>query len=75
MRMTVGSRGMLVGELAMFVSRGSVLLGVFVLAEIVESAHSCRPVPDIGFNKFGSYYKKAKEKANSTLWLCFRGLG
>jgi hypothetical protein len=33
--MTVGSRGMLVGELAMFVSRGSVLLGVFVLAEIV----------------------------------------
>ena len=33
--MTVGSRGMFVGELAMFVSRGCVLLRVVVLAEIV----------------------------------------
>ena len=33
--MTVGSRGMFVGELAMFVGRGCVLLRVFVLAEIV----------------------------------------
>jgi hypothetical protein len=71
--MTVG--GMLVGKLAMFVSRGSVLFGIFVLAEIVKSAHSCLPVPDIGLNKLGPYYKKAKENANSTLWLCFRGLG
>ena len=35
LRMTVGSRGMFVGELAMFVGRGCVLLRVFVLAEIV----------------------------------------
>jgi hypothetical protein len=33
--MTVGSRGMFVGELAMFMSRGRVLLRVVVLAEIV----------------------------------------
>jgi hypothetical protein len=31
----VGSRGMFVGELAMFVSRGRMLLRVVVLAEIV----------------------------------------
>ena len=35
LRMTVGSRGMFVGELAMFMSRGRVLLRVVVLAEIV----------------------------------------
>jgi hypothetical protein len=35
LRMTVGSRGMFVRELAMFVRRGCVLLRVFVLAEIV----------------------------------------
>jgi len=35
MRMTVGSRGMFVGELAMFVSGGCVLLRLFVLAMIV----------------------------------------
>ena len=35
LRMTVGSRGMFVGELTMFVGRGCVLLRVFVLAEIV----------------------------------------
>ncbi|HEY6433430.1 MAG TPA: hypothetical protein VIZ17_15735 [Acetobacteraceae bacterium] len=33
--MTVGGRGMFVGKLAMFVCRGCLLLGVFVLAEIV----------------------------------------
>jgi hypothetical protein len=33
--MTVGCRGVLVTGLAMFVSRSCVLLGVFVLAEIV----------------------------------------
>ena len=33
--MTVGCRGEFVTGLAMFVSRGCVLLGVFVLAEIV----------------------------------------
>jgi hypothetical protein len=33
--MTVGSRGMLVGKLAMFESRGRVLLCLFVLAELV----------------------------------------
>jgi hypothetical protein len=33
--MTVGSRGMSVGELTMFVSRGCVLLGLFVLTLIV----------------------------------------
>jgi hypothetical protein len=33
--MTVGSRGMFVGELAMFVSRGRMLLRVVVLAEVV----------------------------------------
>jgi hypothetical protein len=33
--MTVGSRGMFVGLLAMFMSRGCVLLGIFVLALIV----------------------------------------
>jgi hypothetical protein len=32
----VGSRGLFVGKLAMFMSCGCVLLGVFVLAEIVE---------------------------------------
>ncbi len=36
MRMTVGSRGMSLGKLAMFVSRGCVLLCVFVLADIVK---------------------------------------
>jgi hypothetical protein len=35
LRMTVGSRGMFVRELAMFESRGCVLLRLFVLAEIV----------------------------------------
>jgi hypothetical protein len=35
MRMTVGSRGMFVSELSMFKSRGCVLLGVVMLAEIV----------------------------------------
>jgi hypothetical protein len=35
MRETVGSRALLVGELAMFVSRGCVHLGLVVLAEIV----------------------------------------
>ena len=35
LRMIVGSRGMFVGELAMFEGRGCVLLRVFVLAEIV----------------------------------------
>ena len=35
-RKTVGGRGVFVGKLAMFMSRGCVLLGVFVLAEIVE---------------------------------------
>ena len=34
--MTVGSRRMFVGELAMFVSRSRVLLRRFVLAEIVK---------------------------------------
>jgi hypothetical protein len=34
--MTVGSRRMFVGELAMFVSRNCVLLRLFVLAEIVK---------------------------------------
>ena len=34
--MTVGSRRMVVGELAMFVSRSCVLLRRFVLAEIVK---------------------------------------
>jgi len=34
--MTVGSGRMFVGELAMFVSRGCVLLRLFVLAEIVK---------------------------------------
>jgi hypothetical protein len=33
--MTVGSRRVFVGGLAMFVSRSGVLLGVFVLAEFV----------------------------------------
>jgi hypothetical protein len=33
--MTVGSRGVLLGLSAMFVSRGCVLLGLFVLTEIV----------------------------------------
>ena len=33
--MTVGSRGMFVGKLAMVESRGRVLLRLFVLAEIV----------------------------------------
>ena len=33
--MTVGSRGMSLGELTMFVSRGCVLLGLFVLTLIV----------------------------------------
>lgn len=33
--MTVGGRGVFVGELAMFVSRIRVLLGVFMFAEIV----------------------------------------
>src|ERR1700730_5016510 len=33
--MTVGSRGMFVGDLAMFMSRGRVLLRVVVLAEFV----------------------------------------
>jgi hypothetical protein len=35
MRMTVGSRAMFVTELAMFVSRGCVLLRLFVLTKIV----------------------------------------
>jgi hypothetical protein len=35
MRMTVGSRGMFVGKLAMFESRSRVILRLFVLAEIV----------------------------------------
>jgi hypothetical protein len=35
MRLSVGSRGMFVGELAMLVSRSCVLLGIFVLAERV----------------------------------------
>jgi hypothetical protein len=35
MRMTVSSGGMFVSELAMFVSRGCVLLRLFVLAKIV----------------------------------------
>ena len=35
MRMTVGSRGMFVGKLAMFESRSCVILRLFVLAEIV----------------------------------------
>jgi hypothetical protein len=34
-RMTVGSRGMFVGKLAMFVRRSRMLLRVFVLAEFV----------------------------------------
>jgi hypothetical protein len=34
-RMTVGSRGMFVGKLAMFESRSGVLLRLFVLAKIV----------------------------------------
>jgi hypothetical protein len=34
--MSDGRRGVFVGKLAMFLSRGCVLLGVFVLAEIVE---------------------------------------
>jgi hypothetical protein len=33
MRMSVGSGGVFVGKLAMFVSRSCVLLGLFVLAE------------------------------------------
>ena len=33
MRMSVGSSGVFVGKLAMFVSRSCVLLGFFVLAE------------------------------------------
>jgi hypothetical protein len=33
MRMSVGSRGMFVRELAMLVSRSGVLFGIFVLAE------------------------------------------
>jgi hypothetical protein len=36
--MTVGSRRMFVGELAMFVSRSCVLLRRFVLAEIVKTS-------------------------------------
>jgi hypothetical protein len=35
MRMTVGSRGMFVGKLAMFESRRCVILRLFVLADIV----------------------------------------
>ena len=35
MRMTVGSRGMFVGKLAMFESRSGVILRLFVLADIV----------------------------------------
>jgi hypothetical protein len=35
MGMGVGSRGMFVSELAVFVSRGCVLLGLFVLANCV----------------------------------------
>ena len=33
--MTVGSRGMSLGELTMFVRRGCVLLGLFVIAVVV----------------------------------------
>lgn len=36
MRLTVGTCGLTVGALAMFVSRGCVLLCVFVLADIVK---------------------------------------
>jgi hypothetical protein len=36
MRMSVGSRGVFVGVRAVFVSRGCVRLGVFVLADIVK---------------------------------------
>lgn len=36
MRMSVGSRGMFVGELAMLMSRGRVFLGLFVLVKIVK---------------------------------------
>jgi hypothetical protein len=45
--MTVGGRGVFVGGLAMFESRDCVLLGVFVLTEIVMMdrlmmRHTCR---------------------------------